>query len=322
MADPSPPSFWQRFRPRRPLPPPPPPVPQAAFAAWPAAALPFDLTYSPDGRWLAVASDIGVDLYDVTTHQNVLHRAVASGVDHLVFLADGQTLALAIDDGTNQLWQVPEGRLLRELPRSAGLAFSRDAQVMALGFGDGRIQIWAGADGPLLHTLQAPKRQDAWRVHLTADGQFLVSVSDYRTLLLWRVADGQRIATLQDPHQQFAERLGGVAFAPDGQSVLAATGEQVRRWRVPDGAQLASLRAPSWMICVAVAPDSQRVATGLNDGMVVLWDVADQRPVARFAGHTDWVQAVAFAADGRTLASTSRDSTVRLWEIPERSTEI
>ena len=60
-----------------------------------------EMQYSPDGKLLAVASGIGVWLYDVATHQEVaLLTEHTSAVDYLAFSPDGRTFASGSTDGT------------------------------------------------------------------------------------------------------------------------------------------------------------------------------------------------------------------------------
>jgi len=66
---------------------------------------------------------------------------------------------------------------------------------------------------------------------------------------------------------------------------------------------------------LAFSPDGRFLATGSQDNLVRLWDVATGKELRRFVGHENWVQHVAFSPDGRTVASSSSDWTVRLWEV-------
>jgi WD40 repeat protein len=67
---------------------------------------------------------------------------------------------------------------------------------------------------------------------------------------------------------------------------------------------------------VAFSPQSKVVATGGEDTMVRLWNVATQRQIgAPLNGHDGEINAVAFSPDGKTLASGGADGTARLWDV-------
>jgi WD40 repeat protein len=59
---------------------------------------------------------------------------------------------------------------------------------------------------------------------------------------------------------------------------------------------------------VAFSPDGGLLATGSDDGTVILWDVTTRQPAgAPLEGHADPVTSVAFSPDGTLLATGSKD---------------
>ena len=70
----------------------------------------LDIAYSPDGASIAVATTIGIWLYDAQTYQELdILIGHTSWVESVVFSPDGQTLASGSWDKTLSLWDVETG---------------------------------------------------------------------------------------------------------------------------------------------------------------------------------------------------------------------
>lgn len=67
----------------------------------------YGVTYSPDGRLLAVASSLGIYLYDAETLAEVRFIETDAWISSMAFSPDGTLLASASQDGTVRLWGIP-----------------------------------------------------------------------------------------------------------------------------------------------------------------------------------------------------------------------
>lgn len=119
----------------------------------PNGEIPETLSFSPDGRFLAIAmrEEQGrVLLYDISTSQLLLTLAneteLLSYVENLAFSPDGQILAVAYYDKTIKLWRVSDGALLHTLTLPHGypttILFSPDGRKLFSCGDDGVIHIW------------------------------------------------------------------------------------------------------------------------------------------------------------------------------------
>jgi WD40 repeat protein len=73
---------------------------------------------------------------------------------------------------------------------------------------------------------------------------------------------------------------------------------------------------------VAFSPDGKHLASGGDEGEIVIWDTATWREVRKLEadpsgskGHREDVWGLGFSPDSRLLASASHDETVRIWEV-------
>src|SRR4051812_35665018 len=69
------------------------------------------------------------------------------------------------------------------------------------------------------------------------------------------------------------------------------------------------------VLCIAISPDSNFVATGSRDKSAKIWDITTGHEVRSFLGHDLSVTALAFTPDGKSLITGSTDKTVRTWNV-------
>ena len=246
------------------------------------------VAHSADGRLLAVATDIGVWLYEAATSRPLRLLPSDDVVYSVAFSLDG-TLAAGTGGGQIQLWEVETGERTVTLTHSewgqvTGLVFSPDGKSLVSGATDHVIKLW---------DWEARRQIGTWEVEGSTSGLFPVAISpdgtrlasgfDDSTVRLWDVETQKEIASAR----KHIGKVNSVSFSPDG-ALLASAGDF-------------------------------STANGEEDRTIRLWDAATLEEIGTLRGHEGRILSLAFSRDGATLASGSLDRTVRLWDVATRT---
>ena len=277
------------------------------------------LSFSPDGRSLAVASDLGIWLYD-SASLNSLALLPTGMANSLAFSPDGTTLVSTSERDPIKLWDVETGQNTASLDYVAGsVAFSPDGTILASGSTDYTVRLWDLATGTNTATLSG-HQTPVLSLAFSPNGSTLASGSEDYEIRLWDVETGQNTATLSFGQKDFSGwhiSVNSVAFSPDGTTLAFGSrhDETIMLWDVATG-NAASLSGHTDRIkSVAFSPDGTILASGSFDGRIKLWDVSTGTRTATLSGHRERVNSIAFSPEGDLLASGSGDATVKLWEV-------
>ena len=145
-----------------------------------------EIKYSPDGATLAVASSIGIWLYDAESGEEVsLLTEHANKVNSMAFSPDGQIIASIGDwnGDTICLWDVDTGQQLKGLTGHTGdvnsISCSPDGQTIASASEDGTIRLWDVATRQNLKTILIGHTASVYSVVFSPDGQTIASTGSW-----------------------------------------------------------------------------------------------------------------------------------------------
>ena len=301
-------------------------LPERAKARFGKGWISGDIVYSSDGTRLAVASSIGIWIYNANTFAEVALFTGHTKVNSVAFSPDGKTLASGSDDHTVRLWDVRTGELLHTLEEHTYLvlsvAFSPDGKTLASSDGGNTIRLWDTHTFQLLHTLSTRGShffpgQSGWvySVAFSPDGKTLASGSRNESIRLWDVSTGKRLVSTGG-HEWGVK---SVALSSDGVTLASGDGDgYVRLWGARTGKHWQTLGrhqigAYTGVNSVAFSPGGEILASGGNDNKIKLWDAVTGEHLRTLEGHTSSVLGVSFSPNGHTIASASWTA-VRFWD--------
>jgi hypothetical protein len=230
-----------------------------------------------------------------------------------------------------RLWDVSEGRLLREffghLNGAESLAFSPDGKTLATAGSDARCRLWDVPGGKRLRQVRGADTRKT--VAFSPDGRTLLVADNHDGgMALWAADTGAK-------RRDLGMATGGrrrvlcPAFLPGGRRVVSLEttsgreeSTEVRFWDADTGQMLRSVKAPSFTLGIsgcALSPDGKTLAVGtgtVRDPVIQLWETDSGTPLLGLRGHAGYVVSLAFSPDGKTLASGGWDTTVLLWDVP------
>jgi len=274
-------------------------------------------THLPDGETLAVASAIGVYLYDVHTLAVRRFLPAASWVWSVAASPDGALLAAGLEDGRVLLWLLAEADAPLELPAHNQavrvLTFSPDGALLASGSREGVARLWQVDSRTLLRSIKSGAGEIR-ALTFSADGAYLALACESRHIQVRRVRDGALMHTLRGHHQA----VRSVAFTSDGR-LIAAGGEdgRINFWRMGEERPFKTIKDFMGIINrIAFSPDNRLLASASWDGSVRLWRPGDGSIRQRLEEQRNPISDCQFSPDGSLLTTlTINEEIVRMWSV-------
>ena len=293
-----------------------------------------DVAVSSDENLIAVASSLGVWLYDAHTKDFVSLIAVEGTglLSKVVFSPDGTRIAAGDWDGKTTLWDINTGTALAAYIHKSyvnSITFSPNGKFITTGSRDATTTLWDVETEEQLWCVTHEKRIDA--VAFSPDSTFMAIYYLDDTVSVLRVADGtpgpetihqekwidrNKGTPLVNHHEERSGRR--VQFSPDGKH-LAGLREAVNSltlWDVNTGENIKTLKGSEGR-GRSLAFSSEGHCFGLGCTAYPEYDTIelwDEEKRASFT-HSGLVDTVAMSPDGMCLATGSRDKTVKLWHV-------
>ncbi|MEM9509343.1 MAG: NB-ARC domain-containing protein [Cyanobacteria bacterium P01_E01_bin.35] len=272
------------------------------------------VTWSPDGKTLAIAVQEKIQLWDVATATCI--KTIEGHEQYVVSIVWHPTLNLLASgsiDRTVRVWDLATQECLRVLEHDNyvwSIAWSHNGDLLASASHDRKAKIWDWQMGHCVHTLLGHQSW-LWSVAWSKCDRTLATGAQDQATKVWDVSTGQCLKTFQG----YIGSIWFLKWNEDGQTLYAGSGNHVlRQWQMKTGECLkitTGNRQAVWAI--SLSPDYKTFASGGANKMVWIWNAETGQPLHALSGHESSVWRVYWSLDGQTLASISNDCTIRLW---------
>ncbi len=296
-----------------------------------------DLTFSPDGKHLAVARIADVKIVDMTTGAHVIPLADhVWGVNFATLAAAGKT-ATTIAGLSVVTWDVATGKEIKRhvmdqksaIEQWSGL--SRDGRT-AYRVNNAEKSLYivnlstGSQTGPI--ALEGEGKW-AWFAGASPDRKLLASFNQSnKTFSLIDGTTGKVVQKLHDP----GLNLRRVHFTSDGKTLVACCADHTAQfWDVASGTKIRQIGPMGQANSQgdigyakgggignesALSPDGKQLAAGSNQRCLVLFDTTTGQEIRRSEPLPNGVDKLAFSADGRMiLCNEWRDPVIHLFEV-------
>lgn len=306
-----------------------------------------DVKFSLDGDLLAVATNIGVWLYDANVGAEIaLLNDKPRNIRTIAFSPDGKTLATGgwSREGAIQLWNIDTATQVSIMGKGIGsvgmLAFSEDGKTLAsVGSSQGlRFHVWDVDTGLEVSHFKGQQNNFNFDVLAISPNHRFFTGAGGKKVFLWDT----ETQTLKHTIKGDNDSASALVFSPDSKTLIIGS-TTIRLWDVETGNQMSRLDGHTRKVDVLTfSPDGKTLASGDAAGEIRLWNIGaggDQLTLPRLLGnitgkgkpivdnpalteHKRSIEALAFNVEGTTLVSASRDTTIRLWDVDTRSPDL
>lgn len=284
-----------------------------------------DVQLSADGTRLAVASSIGVWLYDVRTgSETALITRHTEAVTHVTFSPDGKILASSARDKTIRLWRTETGESLLSLSTPIipiQPKFSADGKTLIGKDWKGTVSFWNTTTGEQLNTFtpNLPKiRLGRDRIWLFATDAFI----DQTVGFIFAVGNKDGTISIQDGRT--GREMRKLIVQTDDELSLPLQSSQPYTYKreIVDGKP-----AQKWVNGLIFSPDGKTLVSTIDyrtmdrdgrgwsgsSGPTELWDVDTGEQLAVFP----YGIGATFSGDGKTVAIKGNGECA-IWDIATR----
>ncbi len=246
-----------------------------------------DMAFSPDGQYLAVASAIGLWLYELSTLSPIA------------------------------LWDTERGM-------TDAISFSPDgSQIVTYTFAEG-LKIWDVQSGVCITQIEVPNRHYIRKFAFSQDGQCIAAISDGDdgNIYIWCPHTGRQLSEIK--LGSTTEGIYPFLFSSDTNLLAGrkresdAEPESISVWHMETGEQIGCFTEYSGeMEKLCFSPDGRQLAAGSSDGTIWIWDLEKERLETIHTHYGDARIFPHYSSEDGLIAAVISERKVEVWNIDQ-----
>ncbi len=300
-----------------------------------------DMSFSADGKYLAVATPMGCWLYDRPSLKPLnLFETERGMLFAIIFSHDAQLIATSNQDGVLKVWDTQTLQCLAKIDHRknveattgcfGNLNFSRDNAYLAASCFDKQNVVYAwqqNTDKPTIcFPIDVAERVHHFPICFSPIGNLLayMSAENHRNILtISDIETGEHIAHLS--RSSALSTYHHLVFSPCGQYIAATNrNKEVLVWNVYNGTLETEPTAyDGRKIIPAYTPDGTLRVADIYDNKVVIWDAFRKQKIDTFEREKPrYDHREHFSTDGAYIATMLSRSDLCVWTVGNPSTKI
>jgi len=267
-----------------------------------------DAAFAPDGKYLAIASQMGVGIWEISSRKEV-KRIDDINAMSVAFAPEGNLFAYGSMEGKIHVCSFPE--LKCETEFDAGkkpirqLAFTSDGKYILTN----RL-VFYNLKGKQHAQLESESPANA--VAISPDGKTILSAHRDGKVLAWN-AKRKKLISKTIAHKG---EVNAVIFMPEGVKFISAGSDgSAKIWNLQGLGKLKEMKHTSSVLSLSLSPNGRLVACGTQDGRVSLWDTRTGELIGSFAHRLNMpVEVVKFSPHQNLLVSCGWGM-IKIWTV-------
>ena len=281
----------------------------------------YSVEILPDNRIVTGSRDYLIRVSNANKAREALVMTHPGWNWSIAFSPDDQLLASASTNGEVRVWNVDSGvEKFRVSNHSASVQFvifSPDGKLLASAGRDNNIYLTDVST----HVATSLPRRHTHHVNslsFSPNGKYLVSGSNDGTIVVWDV-DSRKMIDQYDanPEKELPDAdIWAVLFGADNETIYFG-GKNNRLMKFNFVTKKTSLISELGgdLTSLAVNKNFSILSATVSDENIIFYDLANDKSLAKFQGHSSDAMSSSFSPDGKTLVSVGADKYIKFWNL-------